>query len=87
METIFFNLFLITRDDQYIQLTTTDNKERFDGFISNAPIKFYNRKVERIYCREHEDILVVILEAMEDGKDERMDKTSQADTGNETLEA
>jgi hypothetical protein len=31
--------------------------------------------------------LVVILEAMEDGKDERMDKTSQADTGNETLEA
>jgi hypothetical protein len=87
METIFFNLFLITRDDQYIQLTTTDNKERFDGFISNAPIKFCNRKVERIYCREHEDILVVILEAMEDGKDERMDKTSQADTGNETLES
>lgn len=77
METMFFNLFLITCDDQYIQMTTTDNKERFDGFISDAPIKFYNRKVERIYCREHEDILVVILEAMEDGKDERMDKVTQ----------
>lgn len=77
METRFFNLFLITCDDQYIQMTTTDNKERFDGFISDAPIKFYNRKVERIYCREHEDILVVILEAMEDGKDERMDKVTQ----------
>jgi hypothetical protein len=58
-------------------MTTADNKERFDGFISDAPIKFYNRKVERIYCREHEDILVVILEAMEDGKDERMDKVTQ----------
>ena len=77
METRFFNLFLITCDDQYIQMTTTDNKERFDGFISNAPIKFYDRKVERIYCREHEDILVVILEGMEDGKDERMDKVTQ----------
>lgn len=77
METRFFNLFLITCDNQYIQMTTTDNKERFDGFISDAPIKFYNRKVERIYCREHEDILVVILEAMEDGKDERMDKVTQ----------
>lgn len=79
METRFFNLFLITCDNQYIQMTTTDNKERFDGFISDAPIKFYNRKVERIYCREHEDILVVILEAMEDGKDERMDKVTQED--------
>lgn len=79
METRFFNLFLITCDNQYIQMTTTDNKERFDGFISNTPIKFYNRKVERIYCREHEDILVVILEAMEDGKDERMDKVTQED--------
>lgn len=86
METRFFNLFLITCDDQYIQMTTTDNSERFDGFISNAPIKFYDRKVKQIYCREHEDILVVILEEMEDGKDERMDKTLQADTGNKTLE-
>lgn len=79
METRFFNLFLITCDDQYIQLTTTDNKERFDGFISNAPIKLYDRKVERIYCREHEDILVVVLEGKEDGEDERMDKVTQED--------
>lgn len=82
----FLKLFLILDDDQMIEVVDVSKGHPpiFEGRAGDTPIRFFHRQV--VYIETQDDkVLYVGLRGEEDG--ERMDKTAQTASGDETLEA
>ena len=77
----FYELYSVLPHNQYISITEVGkkpDKNPYGGFAENSPFKYAFRKVAMV-CVGNEDIMEIVLEAEEDGKDERMDKVTQED--------